>query len=637
MDRIINATGSDTVYLWYYRSGKIVKKSFNNRTWIFVSGDDYDLGILEKSLDATSYIYRYTQMSDIYGTNTGIQIYMRPSRIPDLVSRIEHSFGYRLRIYNADINVILRFMATRNLEFYMLKNLYEEDVNVNSVEIYPVAANGKIKSVAINGKKYSNDLYGAVYRSIEENDIIVYRNYSGEFITLLREMKKYGYVINTVFGHERSIESYGRHSYIPGTVKIKNKICINADSFIYSESGLSGIFELSRVSSMPAEIVSSITPGTVVSAVEVKEALKRKILVPFRKDDYEIAKTPREFFGADVGGIVFNPEPGVYRNVYEIDFSSMYPGIIVNYGISPENISGQKTSYLSSFLRDLLERRLFYKAISGRADLYSRRNIALKTLLLNSFGYTGYKNAKFGRIDVHEKITYTGRMIIETAMRIAEKNNFRVLHGVVDSLWLSGNGNIIKTINEIKEKTGIPIVVDSHYKWIAFMPQNNGIGSANRYIGLRTDNTFKVRGIEMRRIDSPELVKKFQRDALNILKCDFHQLNGKSGELDRLKRTYMKMDGFPIDDFRIQLGINRHIEEYSVKNITYYLMKTAGYGRGLCPGMSVSGIVMDKGHNIILENTEFFDRKYYSKLLERAFKPFDFIVSHSFYNIPYFN
>ena len=38
-----------------------------------------------------------------------------------------------------------------------------------------------------------------------------------------------------------------------------------------------------------------------------------------------------------------------------------------------------------------------------------------------------------------------GALIIE-AMRISENNGFTVMHGVVDSLWLSGNGNIVKSI-----------------------------------------------------------------------------------------------------------------------------------------------------------------------------------------------
>ena len=72
---------------------------------------------------------------------------------------------------------------------------------------------------------------------------------------------------------------------MPMNVKIKNKICINSNSFVYNDAGLTGLIELSRVSSLPIETVSYITPGTVVSAVEEKEALKRKILVPLRKHD----------------------------------------------------------------------------------------------------------------------------------------------------------------------------------------------------------------------------------------------------------------------------------------------------------------------------------------------------------------
>jgi hypothetical protein len=83
-------------------------------------------------------------------------------------------------------------------------------------------------------------------------------------------------IILSKFYRERTFESYGRHSYMPATVKIKDKICIDSDSFVYREAGISGLIELSRVSSLPVETVSYITPGTVVSAVEEKEAIKKK-------------------------------------------------------------------------------------------------------------------------------------------------------------------------------------------------------------------------------------------------------------------------------------------------------------------------------------------------------------------------
>ena len=635
METIINATGSDLIELWIYKSGNIVKKYFNNRTWIFVAGDAYNLSMLERSLDATNYIYHYTSMTDIYGFHRGIQIYLKPSKSMDIASRIERSFGYRLKIYNADINSILRFMVSRRLEFYNINNPYEGDINLPTAKIEPFSAGGRIKYAVINGHKYSSNIYEEVYRAIEENTIIVYRNYSNEFNILIEEMEKHGYYISSKFYREKTFESYGRHSYMPMNVKIKNKICINSNSFVYNDAGLTGLIELSRVSSLPIETVSYITPGTVVSAVEEKEALKRKILVPLRKDDYEIPKNPLKFFSADRGGVVFNPDPGVYTNVYEIDFSSMYPGIIVEYGISPENISGGNTAFLSMFLRELLDRRLLYKAMANRLEIYENRNKTLKTLLLNSFGYTGYKNAKFGRIDAHEKITGIGREIIREAMRISENNGFTVMHGVVDSLWLSGNGNIVKTLKEIYEKTGIHIVLDSSYIWIAFLPQNNGIGSANRYIGLKKDGSFKVRGIELRRRDAPPIIKKFQQEALDILNCNFDELPSRKENLENLKKHYMKLENFDIEDFRIELGINRHIDEYKSKNITYYLLKNIDSESKIYPGMVISGIVMDKAHNIVKNGSEFFDREYYTKLLKRSFKPFDFIISESGNKIPY--
>ena len=35
---------------------------------------------------------------------------------------------------------------------------------------------------------------------------------------------------------------------------------------------------------------------------------------------------------------MFQPEPGVYEKVHQIDFTSLYPSIIVKYNLSPETI-----------------------------------------------------------------------------------------------------------------------------------------------------------------------------------------------------------------------------------------------------------------------------------------------------------
>ncbi|MEM1644787.1 MAG: DNA polymerase domain-containing protein [Ignisphaera sp.] len=38
------------------------------------------------------------------------------------------------------------------------------------------------------------------------------------------------------------------------------------------------------------------------------------------------------------GGVMHKPRPGLYWDVYQIDFNSLYPNIIVRYNVSGETI-----------------------------------------------------------------------------------------------------------------------------------------------------------------------------------------------------------------------------------------------------------------------------------------------------------
>ena len=60
--------------------------------------------------------------------------------------------------------------------------------------------------------------------------------------------------------------------------------------------------------------------------------------MPFRKRDAEGIRNVLELRTSDKGGMIFQPEPGVYEKVHQIDFTSLYPSIIVKYNLSPETI-----------------------------------------------------------------------------------------------------------------------------------------------------------------------------------------------------------------------------------------------------------------------------------------------------------
>ncbi|MHC4753026.1 MAG: LAGLIDADG family homing endonuclease, partial [Planctomycetota bacterium] len=145
----------------------------------------------------------------------------------------------------------------------------------------------------------------------------------------------------------------------------------------------------------------------------------------------------------------------------------------------------------------------------------------------NCFGYTGYRNARFGRIECHESITAYAREILLDAMEVVESMGYRVLHGIVDSLWVTLNGRALsddvcdgfKTLCEaVAERTGINIEFEGYYRWLVFLPNKaTGAGALTRYYGLLDNGKFKVRGVELRQRSTPKFFIKFQQKLLDTL------------------------------------------------------------------------------------------------------------------------
>src|SRR3989449_1453411 len=65
---------------------------------------------------------------------------------------------------------------------------------------------------------------------------------------------------------------------------------------------------------------------------------------------------------------------------------------------------------------------------------------------------------------------------------------------------------------------GLPVSFEGIYKWIAFLGSRvePRLPVLNRYFGVRQDSTFKVRGIELRKHDTPKVVENCQREMVNV-------------------------------------------------------------------------------------------------------------------------
>jgi DNA polymerase-2 len=351
---------------------------------------------------------------------------------------------------------------------------------------------------------------------------------------------------------ERSYFSYGRIVHRASSVWLFGRLHIDRQTaFLADEYGLDGLVELARTTLQPLQQVARTSSGTGISSMQVAEAYRRGWLIPFRKRQPEDFKTALELVRADKGGLTFQPEPGLYEHVLELDFASMYPSLMVKYNLSAETVGKKCPKCVSSStgvvpeigypvcqcrkgivpltLEPLLTKRLALKR-AARAlsegperEVLRRRQVALKWLLVTCFGYLGYKNARFGRIEAHESTTACGRDTLLRAKEIAEARGYRFLHAITDALWVRREGSTDEDhqalVEEIGRTTGVRIDIEGVYRWLAFPPSRQYAASpvANRYFGAFEDGTVKMRGIEARRHDTIRWIRDAQAEMLEIL------------------------------------------------------------------------------------------------------------------------
>ncbi len=344
---------------------------------------------------------------------------------------------------------------------------------------------------------------------------------------------------------QRTYYAYGQVIYRGAQVHLAGRWHIDTcNAVMYHDYGLGGIFELARVTGLPVQTVARVSPGTGISSMQIVTALRQGILVPWHKQQAEASKNLLELVQADMGGMVYQPTVGLHANVAEVDFVSMYPSIMDHFNISPESIlpgehdlqtglpiTRLERGLVPQTLHLLLQKRIAIKSQlltmpkwDPRRKRYQACASAHKWLLVTCFGYLGYKNARFGRIESHEAVTAYGRETLLRAKEAAEDLGFEVLHLYVDGMWIKKPRSVKADdfrplLEEILTRTGLPIALDGVYRWVAFLPSrvDSRIPVANRYFGVFQSGEIKVRGIELRRRDTPDFIKELQQQMLEIL------------------------------------------------------------------------------------------------------------------------
>ncbi|WP_332900222.1 type B DNA-directed DNA polymerase [Haladaptatus sp. CMSO5] len=447
--------------------------------------------------------------------------------------------------------------------------------------------------------------------------------------------------------------SYGRVGHSPARYNLPGRVIIDrSNTFMWNQTNLAGCLDLVKRSGKPLQELAWASIGNILTAIEIKEARRRGVLIPWHSWRHEQFKTMGQLHEADRGGFTFAPKVGLHENVHELDFSSLYPNIIVTRNVSPEKIrctchAGREDvpglgycicderGYLPDVLepiiadRDAYKRELAETDDSERQAVLEGRSNALKWILVSSFGYQGFSNAKFGRIECHEAINAFARQILLDAKDVFEANGWKVVHGIVDSLWVTAVEGEEQTplnelANEITEQVGIRLEYEAAYDWISFVPmRSSNAGALTKYFGKKENGEYKYRGIEVRQRSTPPFVKKAQKDLIEML--DTH----RSPEVvcDRLQLWLQKLrtGNVELSDLVITNRVSKSLDEYSqsTRNVAA-LERASKLGRLRGPGQKVQYVVVDDSLRDIdrvalaSERPSEYDVEFYCDLLLRA-------------------
>ncbi len=592
----------------------------------------------------------------------------------------------KCQLYNIDIDIIRKYLLEKNLfPTAKLKNYDLDDKqfsldyefpDIKSVDLIIKEENKK--GIRNFNDKISCIIFGETIIEGEESDIIHDLNHlirktdpdlilteggdSFELEFLYHRSSLYN--INLRLGRDkdifknsdRSYFSYGRILYKPRMHLLSGRLHIDRSSFLFREGRLSGLIDISRITGIPLQECSRLSPGSAITALQVNYALKNNIIIPWRRYNAEYWKTAEELLKADRGALVLEPKVGIHENVYELDFSSMFPNIMTIHNISPEtvlcdccpdsskrvpfigyNICEKHIGLVPMVLKPLIERRMEYKRRKKldklRSQEYENKQNILKWLLVTSFGYMGFNKAIFGRIESHESITAYARDILLRSIEIADDSGYDILHGIVDCMWVKGD-NPEKLCEIITKEVGIELDLKGRYNWIVFLPnKSNKSGSINRYYGAMDNGKLKVRGIEMRQRGTPNLIRNLQNDMIIKLAeaKTIPEFYSKIPDTIKILKAYMRkvLNGCNISDLIFEIHISKNLDNYIVFNNQVAAMRQLkDNGIMIMPGQSVRYIVTDHKSKIyqkrvilpeLAGNDAKYDKiKYYQYLLKAA-------------------
>lgn len=334
-------------------------------------------------------------------------------------------------------------------------------------------------------------------------------------------------------------------------------------------------------------------------------------LFMMRMKGKKIMPTARSRGGKYIGGYVRDPISGMYSWVIQLDFSALYPTIMICFNIDPDTFRNpqfykgsedlfrldeyhafvkEPIGLIPKMLKALLELRATKKKLQTEAlernddeayKMYNLQEGVVKVLSNALYGVMGYRFRK-GSKETVESVTLMGRNLIGFVAEKLIESGRKVIYGDTDSVFIEAKGQSLdQCLVEAKEiqtmvhaklpeflsrfgTTGEqPFNVDPAQIYSAFFI----LQAKKRYAGkiewdskrgTKLTYRYNIKGLETRRSDLSVLGKRIQKEVI-------HKLLEKISKEEMIKFLEVELNNFdtlPLTETGTPSAIGQPLKAY---------------------------------------------------------------------------
>lgn len=370
--------------------------------------------------------------------------------------------------------------------------------------------------------------------------------------------------------------------------------------------------------------------------VYLSQLRKKKVAAP------SVRSSPVHGRERHSGGLVLEPVPGMYSNVWSFDYKSLYPSVIRTFNIDPvshiqaddandpiETINGARFSRDPAILPSILD-QLFSEREDAKQLGDPVASQAIKILMNSFYGVLATPVCRFHNAKLANAVTSLGRHFLRYAKDWFEDIGYVVLYGDTDSVFvksgMASQDESFKLGIELAAKFNDAIAQYVDKEWGVssklvlefehlyakfFLPamRRSRTGARKRYAGLEyPSGELEFTGMEVVRRDWTELAKEVQRELFRRLFSDESE--------DEYLRNYVRAlrEGELDEKLVYRKGLRKPLSQY-----TRVVPPHVAAGRKMSrPGRIIEYMITTEGPEP-LENLEHPpDREHY---LQRQIRP----------------